>query len=113
MPEINEKTFVPPRSQRGEGQPSPKLRQHMGTGTARSGSTFSAVQMILHLFLFFFTMPVLSQIAKFTNEKAEEIVYKVKCTGKNDKVYYKVSTSTHIISTITHTHEHTFITHHA
>ena len=70
--------------------PSPKLRETIGVGTARSGCKLDAGALMLQLFLFFFTLPVLTMIAKFTNVKAEEIVDKVKCVGKNSQVYYKV-----------------------
>ena len=95
VPEVNVGTFCPPRNQRGEGQPSEKLKQSVGAGTARSGTTFEIVKLMLQLFLFFFSLPILSEIAKFTNEKAEEVVNKVRCTGKNGKVYYKVLLRTH------------------
>ena len=51
----------------------------------------SVASMMLALFMFFFTLPVLWSIAKFTNQKAEEVVNKVKCTGENGRVYYKVT----------------------
>ena len=90
VPEVKSKTFVPPRHQRGEGNPSAKLRRHIGVGAGRRGSTFNALTMMLHLFMFFLTLPVLAVIARFTNSKAYEVVNKVKCTGKNGHVYYKV-----------------------
>ena len=43
-PEVNEvkqKTFSPPPSQRGEGQPSPKLKRHVGINSSRTSTTMS------------------------------------------------------------------------
>lgn len=90
MDEVKQKAFVPPRHQRGEGKPSAQLRSTIGVSTTRVGSTYDAATMMFQLFLFFFSWPVLAAIAKFTNTKAEEVVHKVRCTGKNGHVYYKV-----------------------
>ena len=46
--EVREKTFCPPASQRGEGQPSPKLRRHLNINSSRrGGSQFKATEMML------------------------------------------------------------------
>lgn len=107
VPEVHESTFCPPHTQRGEGQPSPKLKASIGAGTVRSGTTMNIVTLMVSLFLFFLSLPTLLRITEFTNSKAEEIVNKVRCTGKNGKVYYKVNAHTSYTFYYTHTHMHT------
>lgn len=113
VPEVRRKTFCPPSHQRGEGLPSAKLRETIGVSTTRRGSKMDAAFMILQLFLYFFTLPVLAMIAKFTNAKATEVVNKVKCTGKNGKVFYKVVflAHSHTYHHIHHVHTCTYICH--
>ena len=89
--EIKQKTFIPPRGQRGEGQPSSALRRHLGVGSTRSGTKLSVASMLLHLFLFFFSMSTLADISKFTNAKALEVVSKVRYTRSDGSIHYKVN----------------------
>ena len=89
MDELNEPTFRPPSSQRGEGQPSPALRAHVGAGTSR-GRPVDVMETMFSLFLWFFTLGTLNAIAKYTNAKANEVVWKKKRTGSNGKVFYQV-----------------------
>ena len=49
-----------------------------------------AASMMLALFMFFFTLPVLGMIAKFTNAKAGEVVHKVRHTDEDGHVHTKV-----------------------
>ena len=88
--EVNEKTFLPPPSQRGEGQPSARLREHLGAGTAKRGQKFDVKAMMVNLFLFFLTLGTLHIIATYTNAKATEIVYKTQVERDDGKVRYKV-----------------------
>ena len=88
--EVNEPTFRPPPSQRGEGQPSARLREHLGAGARRRGQTFDVKVMMINLFLFFFSLGTLTIIANFTNAKANEFVYKTKKRRDDGKFYYKV-----------------------
>ena len=76
--EVKQKTFRPPVSQRGEGQPRPKLRRHMNINSSRrGGSKLKATEMMLRLFLFFFfTMTTMETICLHTNAKATEVVFK-------------------------------------
>ena len=85
-----QQTFCPPVSQRGEGEPSAKLKQHMGLGTRRSGSVMDAVKMMLLLFLFFFSLPTLKHIASCTNTKALETVFKTAYRRSDGSIHYKV-----------------------
>ena len=90
IPEVKEQTFVPPRTQRGEGQPSPELRRHLGIGSSRSGTKLKAVTMMVMMFLFFFSIPTLEKIAEHTNAKAMEVVLKVRYTRKDGSRHVKV-----------------------
>ena len=92
VPEVREKTFCPPDTQRGEGQPSAKLKEYLGMGSARNSEKWSIQRMMLSLFLWFFTFTTLDQICKYTNEKATEMVYKQKHQRSDGKYYYRVST---------------------
>lgn len=89
--EVREKTFSPPPSQRGEGQPSPELREHVGAGTGRQRQSWDPKDLMLSLFLWFFTLGILNVIANCTNAKATEMVYKTRCTSESGHVYYKVN----------------------
>ena len=89
--EVKEKTFCPPRTQRGEGQASAKLRQHLGIGTSRRGRTLTVQAIMLGLFLWFFSLPTLGKIAEYTNDKTTEFVYKKKLQRSDGKFYYRVS----------------------
>lgn len=101
--EVKEKPFVSPSTQRGEGQPSSKLKTHLGIGSARSsGTAVSVTKMMLMLFMFFFAMPTLNKIAEFTNAKAMEIVIKTRCVKKDGSFYNNVSSKNQIIISITH-----------
>lgn len=101
--EVKEKTFCPPVSQRGEGKPSAKLKQHMGLGTSRSGSVMDAVKMMVLLFLFFFTLPTLNRIASYTNAKALETVFKTEHRRSDGTIYYKVrDTNAYIFTPTAH-----------
>ena len=95
--EVTEPTFEAP--QRGEGQPSPRLRRHLGVGTARTGATVSAITMMVQLFLFFFSLGTLTTIAECTNQKATEFVYKSRYRRSDGSTHYKVC--------LKHTHTHT------
>ena len=100
--EVTEPTFEAP--QRGEGQPSPRLRRHLGVGTARTGATVSAITMMVQLFLFFFSLGTLTTIAECTNQKATEFVYKSRYRRSDGSTHYKVCLKhTH---TRTHLHSH-------
>ena len=107
--EVKEQPFRAPRFQRGEGQPSPELRQHLGvgstrTGTTFSGTTFSIMFMMVKLFLFFFTMSTLDKIAMYTNAKALEEVHKLRYTRSDGSIHYKV-----LLCACMFTHTHTLL----
>ena len=86
MEEINSKTFKVPPYQRGEGQPSPKLREYLRSAAA--GVALTAQLMMVLMFKFFFSEYVLDAIATFTNAKATEMVYKKKVRRSDDKFYH-------------------------
>jgi hypothetical protein len=96
--EVREQTFVPPASQRGEGQPSAALRAHLGIGTARREGLMDpddqerVHEMMFRLSTWFFSIDTLGKIANYTNDKATELVYKTRHRDVNNKVYYKVHT---------------------
>ena len=93
--EVPEKTFRPPPTQRGEGQPSPALRRHLrkflGENVFRRGSKVSADQIMVALFCWFFDDETLSKLAQYTNAKAKEKVHKITLVGEDGKFYTKVS----------------------
>ena len=93
--EVKEKPFIAPTHQRGEGQPSPALRRHLGVGSSRTGTAFSIMSMMVKLFLFFFAMPTLEKIAMYTNAKALEKVNKLKYKRSDGSIHYKVLVCTH------------------
>ena len=41
IPEVRKKAFYPSATQRGEGQPSAKLKEHLGMGSTRSSNNWS------------------------------------------------------------------------
>ena len=88
--ETREKTFLTPPNQRGEGQPSPTLREYLRSAAA--GCALTTQLMMVLMFKFFFSDSVLDAIATFTNAKATEIVYKKKVRRRDDKFYYEVCT---------------------
>ena len=90
VPEVKEKPFIPPSTQRGEGQPSPKLRRHLGISSSRSGTKVDAVEMMVKLFTFYFSIPTLEKICEYTNAKALEQVLKVRYTRKDGSRHVKV-----------------------
>ena len=51
----------------------------------------SLESVMLKLFLFFFTVDVLTKIAEFTNAKATEVVWKYRRKRKDGKLEKKVS----------------------
>lgn len=109
--EMREKTFRPPPGQRGEGEPSAKLRQHLGIGRSRRRASDSAPKVslekiMLDLFLFFFPVDVLNKIADYTNQKATEVVWKYRVRRKDHKVETKVHPAD-TQTTHTHTYTHT------
>ena len=85
--EAREKTFKTPPNQRGEGQPSPTLREYLRN--AATGCSVTAQLMMVLLFKFFSEI-VLDAIAAFTNDKANEMVYKKKVKRSDGKFYYQV-----------------------
>ena len=95
MNEVREKPFRPPSTQRGEGQPSPALREHLrqflGSDVFRRGSKTSVDKIMLALFCWFFDDATLEKIAQFTNEKAQETVNKIHVVSEDGKFFTKVS----------------------
>ena len=89
--EVKEKTYSPPPPQRGEGKPTPKLKRHVGANSSRTGTTMKATELMLRLFLFFFTMTTMENICKFTNAKATEVVWKLPYQRSDGSTHYKVS----------------------
>ena len=61
------------------------------TRTSESSSKWTIQQMMLRLFLWFFTHTTLEKICKYTNDKATEFVYKQKHQRSDGKYYYRVS----------------------
>ena len=103
LPDGVEPTFEPsftPRNQRGEGQPSGAMYEHL----RRSGHYKrrkwhgTARQLMFALFLFFFSMSLLTKIAFWTTQKATEYVVKTttvvagKTKRKVTRLDYKTST---------------------
>ena len=86
--ETKGKTFKSPPNQRGEGQPSAKLRDYLRRGA--TGCVMTVQLMMVLLFLFFFSEATLGFIAQYTNAKATEIVYKKKVQRSDGKYFYRV-----------------------
>ena len=86
--ETKENTFKSPPNQRGEGQPSPKLRDYLRSAAA--GCVMTVQLMMVLMFMFFFSEATLDSIAKFTNAKTTEMVYKKKVKRSDGKFYYQV-----------------------
>ena len=106
MNEVPEKTFRPPSTQRGEGQPSPALKEHLrqflGADVFRHGSKVSTDKIMLALFCWFFDDATLKKIAQFTNDKAQEKVHKINVVREDGKIFTKVIN--HSILFIMHTY---------
>ena len=88
--EVKPPTFNPPPDQRGEGQPSPSLRRHVGASTPRHGIAMTVGKIMIALFLWFFSIDTLNTICQHTNAKAVEKVWKTRHTHPDGRVYYKV-----------------------
>ena len=94
--EVQGKTFKPPTGQRGEGQPSPKLRRHLGIGgstrrACRTDKKKTSLESIMrNLFLFFFTIEILTKITEFTNAKTTEMIWKYRERSADGKFCVKV-----------------------
>lgn len=102
IPEVKEKAFLPPPGQRGEGEPSAKLREHLGVAgsrrACRNETTSTLETIMLNLFLFFFTIGILTKIAEYTNDKATEVVWKYRQRRADGKFSTKVCViQSHII----------------
>ena len=76
----------------------------MGAGSARSGTAMKVCEMMLRLFMFFFTLSTLETICKHTNAKATERVYKTKHTRADGRTYYKVCVTDSLTYTRAHIH---------
>ena len=73
-----EARFHLPRRSRGAGQPTESLLRHLGLSNNRSSRSakMSHSQLMVKLFLYFFTEELLQKVVNYTNAKARELVQK-------------------------------------